>query len=355
MKCLERVFTPRVLLAALMLALPWPAAAQDVPPPPDYALPSSWSQAWRTLPAGATPMARHPQVAVFFLHPTTFRSPTGAQNEDTQDSDANSWTDESSIARQASIFNGCCRVYAPRYRAASYNSFTTPAQQKAAFALAYSDVERAFDAFLARIGDAPFILAGHSQGAFHAATLLEKRIDGQPLQKRMVAAYIIGINLSQGEFGKRFKTVTPCATPAQTGCVLQWNSYLADEVNIPKINTVAQAAYVKTYGDGADKQLVCINPLTFDAARPEGGRELAQGAVPGDPGRGPMRPLLAHGVAARCVSGLLLVQPDQALDLQSMPGGVMHYHDLGLFWADVRANLAVRIRAFLKKGLGGKD
>ncbi len=43
-----------------------------------------------------------------------------------------------------------------------------------------------------RNGDRPFILAGHSQGTFHAARLLGERIAGTPLAEKMVAACLVG-------------------------------------------------------------------------------------------------------------------------------------------------------------------
>jgi pimeloyl-ACP methyl ester carboxylesterase len=347
-------------LAALAVAAPalgqtgGPAPALGQTSGPDYRQRANWavfegSGFASALPVGATPAAKHPKAAVFFIHPTTFKGGPGQMNQDVGDAAANQWADESSVARQASVFSGCCAVYSPRYRAAAYASFASPAVREAAFGLAYGDVERAFDAFLQAIGDRPFIIAGHSQGAFHAATLLEKRVEGTALQKRMVAAYIVGINLAQGEFGKRFKSVKPCERPAQTGCVVQWNSYLAD-ADVAKFARLSQSTYVEKYGDDAGKETLCINPLTFDARRSDAGASAAKGAVPGSPGLGALQPLRAGAVAARCAQGLLLVTPDKALDLAPLPGGSMHYHDLGLFWADVRANAALRVAAFAKAG-----
>jgi hypothetical protein len=335
-----------------LMALAGAAAAQDAPPAPDYAQRANWSvyasEGFASaLPLGATPAARRAKVAVFFIHPTTFRGGPAQLNQDTSDAEANRWVDESSIARQASAFSACCAVYAPRYRAASYASFGNAAIRDAAFALAYTDVERAFDAFLKTIGKRPFIIAGHSQGAFHTATLLERRIEGTPLQQRLVAAYIIGINLAQGDFGKRFPSVQPCATPAQTGCVVQWNAYLP-EADLTKFAAYSQTTYVQKYGDDAGKITLCINPLTFDTRRPEAPASAAKGAVPGSPGFGALLPLKAGAVSARCEQGLLVATPNKALDLAPLPGGVMHYHDIGLFWADIRANAALRAAAYGK-------
>ena len=68
------------------------------------------------------------------------------------------------------FFNACCAVYAPRYRQANGRAFTHPdAKGQPALDLAYSDVERAFERFLAQTDDRPFLIASHSQGTQLAA------------------------------------------------------------------------------------------------------------------------------------------------------------------------------------------
>jgi hypothetical protein len=162
----------------------------------------------------------------------------------------------------------------------------------------------------------------------------------------MVAAYTIGINLAEGEFGKRFKSVKPCTTPAATGCVVQWNAILDGMSDPAKLATVFQSPYVQKYGDDAGKLTLCINPLTFDAASRDAGVGSAKGAVPGAPGFGDPNPLKAEAVSAHCEQGLLLVKPDKALALEPLPNGGMHFHDIGLFWTDIRANAALRAARF---------
>ncbi len=331
---------------------PTVGGAELAPPQPDYAQPGSWAAgpfgpgATAALPAGASPAARRAPVDVFYVHPTTVRSDT-LLNQDIGDAVSNRWTDESAVARQGSAFNGCCRVFAPRYRAATYKAFISPAVQAKAFALAYTDVERAFDWYLAHENHGrPFIIVGHSQGAFHIATLLEKRIDGTPLQRQLVAAYIIGIVLGEGEFGLRFHHVGICQTPTATGCAVQWNAVLAS-TDLAVATARARQPFVNKYGDVPGKMTLCVNPLTFDRRRPSALASAARGAVPGQPEFGAMLPLRRGAVAAHCDQGLLVVQPDAALGLEPLTGGVMHYHDIGLFYADVRANAAARVQAFL--------
>ena len=142
-------------------------------------------------------------VDVFWIHPTTTRSQT-EYNHDPLDPQVLKWTEESAVQRQGSAFSACCRILAPRYRAATTKALADPANREKAFALAYSDVERAFDWYMAHENRGrPFIISGHSQGGAHTTSLLEKRIKGTKLQRRMVAAYVIGINLMEGDLSPR--------------------------------------------------------------------------------------------------------------------------------------------------------
>lgn len=340
-----------VLAAALFVASPAIAdpAADEVnaaaAAAPSYSDPAMWSQAGTALPAGATPAATAPKVDVFYVHPTILGK-ARPFNQDLADAALNRQTDESAIARQASAFSACCAVYAPRYRAAGPGSLVSRAQRDAAFALAYSDVERAFDWFLANVSKGrPFILAGHSQGAMHLATLLEKRIDGTPLQRRMVAAYIVGINLAEGEFGLRYKTVGICVRPAQTACVVQWNA-ITPEARLDPIVAAFQTPFVEKYGEVPGRETLCINPVTFDRGKPSALSSQSLGAVPGQPTLGALRPLAAGKVAVSCERGLARSWYPPELDLKPIPGGSLHYHDIGLFWADLRANAVQRSEAW---------
>ena len=174
--------------------------AAKAPPAPDYAKQSSWGalpgmkDASDVAPAGSTMIdpARAP-ADVFFINPTSYFS--GRHwNADAADADTNAKTDKGSLRNQASVFNGCCAVYAPRYRQMTFGGFIAPSKDSAAaMDLAYSDVKRAFEYYLAHDNHGrPFIIASHSQGSRHAKILVQEMIDGTPLMKQFVAAYIVG-------------------------------------------------------------------------------------------------------------------------------------------------------------------
>lgn len=347
------------VLAGLLLALSSPAMARQAPafaeqPPPaalDYAKRESWAafagKGVGAAPApGAVASGKDERIDVFYVHPTTFRS-AERWNGDPADAALNAWTDASATARQASAVAG--RLFAPRYRQASTMAlFKMDGGGDKAFDLAYGDVERAFDWYLAHENKGrPFVLIGHSQGGSHVARLVERRIDGKPLQKQLVAAYAIGFNLAEGDFPLTYKTVPVCAKPDQTRCLAQWNSVLPS-LDLASVAKVSEQRFVARQGDAPGKTTLCVNPLTFDLARPSADASASLGAIPGAPDASPMRAPQKGKVAARCERGFLVTTPDPSLGLEPLPGGSLHYHDIGLFWGDIRANAALRAKTALK-------
>ena len=354
---------PTALIVGLLaLALASPAvgrqatdfAAQAPPPALDYAKPASWATFAGTgvgvaVAPGAVVSGKDQKVDVFYIHPTTFRS-ADKWNGDPADATLNAWTDGSATARQASPFAACCRLFVPRYRQASTLALSKIATDGArAFDLAYGDVERAFDYYLAHENKGrPFILVGHSQGGSHVARLVERRIDGKPLQAQMVAAYAIGFNLAEGDFPLTYKTVPVCKTPDQLHCLVQWNAVLAS-ADLDAISKASTAGFTALHPGAPGASILCVNPLTFDAGKPSAEAGASQGAIPGTPDASPMRAPEKGKVAARCDRGYLVVTPDPALDLKPLPGGSMHFHDIGLFWGDVQANALLRAKAAVAK------
>src|SRR4029079_313076 len=95
---------------------------------PDYSLTASWAalpdreDAADVVPSGAAQDRQSSaEVDVFFVHPTTFFGTTG-WNQALDDSSTNQLTDMFVLRGQAAVFNGCCKIYAPRYRQATIYS-----------------------------------------------------------------------------------------------------------------------------------------------------------------------------------------------------------------------------------------
>ena len=231
------------------------------------------------VPAGDPAKA---PVDVFFIYPTSFFS-NDHWNAAIDDAETNAQTDYGSLAAQASAFNGCCRIYAPRYRQMTLGGFLKWSRSSdKAMALAYSDVKRAFEYYLAHYNHGrPFIIASHSQGSRHATTLIPEMIDNTPLRKQFVGAYVVGTWLPQMWFDK-MKKVKPCNGAADTGCVVTWSTLLegSDGAKI-RADFAARGGH---YPEFADQHFICINPLSWSR-----GNELAPPSVNAGgwvPGRG---------------------------------------------------------------------
>jgi hypothetical protein len=330
-----------------------PRIAYSVPSPagaPDYAQSKAWYSrpgvandpaTW--LPPGvkATPPGR---AAIFFVPPTS-------------DYDRGHWNaayDDAAAEPHAAIllpneessFAAAGRVWAPRYRQATVGAFLTDAPDAAkARDFAYGDVARAFDAFLTQAPkDTPIIIAGHSQGSFHLLRLLHEKVAGTPLAKRIVAVYALGWPVSVTADLPALG-LPACAAPAQTGCVLSWQTF-AEPADPGQFHTVYDASTGLTGVPRKGTAALCVNPLTG----------TRNGVAPAAANLGSLVPdatyrsatLVPGGIAARCgADGLLLIGDAPAgYGVAVLPGNNFHAFDYALFWANIRADAARRLAAF---------
>jgi hypothetical protein len=362
---LKRLLIVAVVIAAAGAALIWSGASVRVAywilapshgwdlskkaPEPDYSQAANWA----ALPGDGGLAERAPPgesvadrgVDVFFVHPTGYLH--GAEWNSPMD--PNSRTDENTkwmMANQASAFSGCCRIFAPRYREATIWRYLGAPDDIAEKTMdfAYADVARAFDNFIATRNEGrPFVLAGHSQGTTHGFRLLQEKIDGTPLQSRMVAAFLIGSRITNAEAAS-LKSVKVCDGPTETGCLVHF----------------------ATFGPGAHppadyRDLVCVNPLSW---RRDGGRVEKAAHVGGVPasGRfqmswgddaatgvvfGPLGAPQAAITGAACENGLLMVDDLRTSAFKSLIIQGWNYHglDYPLFHMDLRRNVQARIDA----------
>lgn len=143
------------------------------------------------------------------MHPTSYIGPLW--NAPIDDPRLNADTDRVATRIQASAFNACCAVYAPRYRQANGTAFTHPTEDsRRALDVAYGDVREAFHRFLGRRDAArPFLLASHSQGSVLAYRLLREEIAPTALRERLLAAWLIGAPLTEEAVAREIPDVPP--------------------------------------------------------------------------------------------------------------------------------------------------
>ena len=120
------------------------------------------------------------------------------------------------------LLSGRLNFYAPYYRQCSLQSFESDSLARQRLPLALDDVRRAFAHYLKHQNQGrPFVLAGFSQGALIALELMREMDDAT--YSRMVAAYIIGTNISQ-EMLDRVPRIRPAQRADDTGVTICYNS-----------------------------------------------------------------------------------------------------------------------------------
>lgn len=199
---------------------------------PDYSNLNYWAAhplKWDPSDSVPKPLRKEKRdslVDVFFLHPTIYtrQIKDSSLNADVNDPYLNAKADYSSILYQASVFNQHARIYAPRYREAHFSAYFTKDTLASinAFAVAYADVKSAFEYYLKNHNAGrPIIIASHSQGTTHALHLLKDYFENKPLQKQLVAAYLVGMRIPK-DF---FSSLKMCEDPTQTGCFSGWRTF----------------------------------------------------------------------------------------------------------------------------------
>ena len=318
---------------------------------PDYAATGDWlsnPQANRTddpsawLPAGATPGAPG-AASVFYIHPTTYFA-TDRWNAPLSADPATEARTRLFVQSQASAFAAAGPIWAPRYRQAAFGAFllkSDDAQQ--ALDLAYGDVARAFDAFLAQAPkDRGIVLAGHSQGALLLERLLRDKVAGKAIASRVIAAYVVGWPIS-ATADLPALGLPACAAPNQAGCILSWMSF-GDPAN-PSFFDDWEGTKGLTGGDRRRADALCVNPVSGVAggsAQPQANLgTLVPNAAMTDASLEP------HRVGAFCSKGLLIINGDvPAFTPPPLPGNNFHVYDYALFWGSIRQDAANRTAAW---------
>ncbi len=299
--------------------------------------PAHWS------PAGVAAAQATLDASVFFVHPTSYLS-RAHWNAPLTDKEANERAIKF-VRAQASVFGQAREMWIPRYRQATLGAFLTerPEGQRALDA-AYRDVLAAFDTFMSKQSPSkPIILAAHSQGSMHLMRLLRDRIAGQPVAKRIVAAYLIGwpvpVTADLPALG-----LPSCEVADQTRCILSWQSYAEPAGyagTMELFETQPGLAGTSRKGD----RYVCTNPLTGQRG----------GSAPASANRGMLKSsadfsdgqVVQGGAPARCdAKGFLLIGSGPDLGPYVLPNNNYHMYDYNLFWVNMREDVTRRFRAF---------
>jgi len=274
------------------------------------------------------------RVDVFFIHPTTYTDsdlPFG-YSAPINNNELNAKTDYSTILFQASAFNQAGKIFAPRYRQANLQAYfpknsADSLSAIAAFELAYQDIKAAFLHYLNHYNEGkPIIIAAHSQGTTHGKRLVKEFFDNQPLQKKLIAAYLIGIPVSENEYTH----IQSCKTTNQTGCIVSWRTY--------------KKGYTPPIILKEENKAIVTNPLTWNEEPVVADASLNKGGILLNFNK------IVPGVASAKVEGNVL-WTEKPRFFGNIFYTTKNYHvgDINLYYLNIRENLKQRISSYFKK------
>ena len=297
---------------------------------------------------------------VFFIHSTAYLGNThwmGSLEKATATEDNKQWM----MANQASIFSGCCSVYAPYYREATIHAFLESDLSNGAKALdfAYNDVARAFAYFISEIPDgSPFIVASHSQGTVHGQRLLQQEIEGTPLGDRLVAAYLIGCTIHTDILDKYYTQIQACNEQDDLHCMIAFDTWREGDSPIG-------AGCPNWFGDHYQRSTsrwLCVNPLSWHRDELKMDKSKNPGSVPilnqyniyllgkdkaANLEWSDLQAPVAGVASAQCVDGVLGTNDQTGGVFNKMAiNGYYHGLDYALYYMSIRKNAQLRVKTW---------
>jgi len=304
---------------------------------PDYSNLNYWAAhplKWDpsdSIPKPLRKKKRDTLVDVFFLHPTiyTMQLKDSNLNADTNDAYLNAKTDYSSILYQASVFNQHARIYAPRFREAHISAYFANDTLASinAFATAYEDIKAAFEYYLKNYNHGrPIIIASHSQGTTHALHLLKDYFENKPLQKQLVAAYLVGMGIPKNYFS----SLKMCEDPTQAGCFCGWRTF--------------RKGFKPNYVEAEKGNSFVTNPITWKTDNDYAPRKMNTGSV-----LFKFNKLYKKTTDAQIHENVIWVTKPKFPWSFLYSAKNYHIGDINLYYMNMRENIEQRIKSYFEK------
>ena len=271
------------------------------------------------------------EADVFYIYPTLIDSKNQREwNSDIWNEDIRNDVINRPVKYQASAWLDAGNLYVPYYRQAHIRVFNDKFRVDGdkALNLAYNDIKEAFTYYLENFNnDKPFIIASHSQGTVHAKRLIAEFIDGKELQKKLIAAYLVGIKVFEDEF----KNIKPMNSANETGGFVTWNTF--------KFNKYPRKDNYENWFKGG----VTTNPITWDDSK-ETKKDLHKGLLYRD------LKIFSQNIDIKLIDGIVWST------VPNVPGKILlqtvrsyHFADINLFWVDIRENAKLRVDQWFMK------
>ena len=299
------------------------ACESDSSNPTPKATDYSKTNHWLTVPATNMP------VDIFYLYPTSWTSTN--PNPEVCAIDNPSMLQEAPLAfaKTATAFETIGNIYAPFYRQSNLTSDALVTEA----GIPTMDAIAAFDYYINNYNHGhPFILAGHSQGAYVLSNLLAQYMTTHPeAYARMIAAYVIGWPVT-AQYLADNPYLKFAESADDTGVIISYNTQAPDVP--PPVNPVLWGM-VGTV----------INPLTWTRSTTLATTNQGFGSfMPNTNGVYVRVPQYADARIDITKGVLICSTADKStIGIQ----GIYHNFDYPFYYFNIRSNAANRVAKFL--------
>jgi hypothetical protein len=284
------------------------------------------------------------QADVFYIHPTTYYA--GASKNDKFRKPSTKRIAKSVLLCQASTFNGCFKIYAPRYRQASLQVVRKNTNESfKALDFAYEDIKNSFDYYLKNHNKGrPFVIASHSQGSYHAMRLIYDFMERDSLSNQLIAAYIGGYPVLKLQMDSMYSTIKYCDSALQTGCLLNWqtlgkNGYY--ESMIDKTNIYYKGEPIAAIGER-----LCINPTSWNRDTIMVDKSMHLGSAKMATRKRELKIVMVNYLDTKVENGFVYIDKPKG-KLFNATGKNYHIYDYNLFYLNIGVNACERLNAWL--------
>lgn len=281
---------------------------------------------WVLLP-DRTPEKLEP-VDIFYIYPTVYVSRTHPVMH--WDSPKMAAKTRNIALQQTGPFSTLGNVYAPFVRQGELHRALADLAERPgrneSMRFGFRDTEEAFRYYLEHWnGGRPFILVGHSQGAYDLLELLKREFREPALQKKLIAAYLIGCPVTDADLAEAPHLKT-AEGPLDFGVIVSWNTEAPE---------AAPSLFTGRPGTR------CINPLNWRTDAVEAPASANIGAVFFD-GENRVTGEIPGFCSAKVepVTGALVAVPQfpGQYDSPILGAGIYHMNDIYFFYRNIEVN-----------------
>ena len=300
----------------------------------DYAKPENWVM----LPD--CPAEERKPIDVFYVYPTVFASRKHAVMH--WDSEEMRTKTRNIAGQQTGPFLPVGNVYAPFVRQGELHLVLAALAERpgtdAPMEIGFRDTVDAFRYYLKHWnGGRPFILVGHSQGAYDLLALLKREFKDPALRKKLIAAYLIGCPITDADLAGN-PHLKMAEGPIDSGVIVTWNS---------EAREAAPSLFTGRPGTR------CINPLNWRTDAVPAPAAANVGAVFFD-GEGRITGEIpaSCGAEIRPETGALVVTPEfpGQYDSSLLGAGIYHMNDIYFFYRNLEINARDRAASYFNAG-----